>query len=110
MSLVDSFWELLSIRSPVDEAMGLERGAWESFWTCESRKRFLPPTPTLSNVVAAPPLRAHILWMEKFFLANDVCAAPGFFFSGGRNVRMEAFNDPLNNLIQHKELKSSCEN
>lgn len=26
------------------------------------------------------------------------------------DVRMKAFNDPLNNLIQHKELKSSREN
>jgi hypothetical protein len=26
------------------------------------------------------------------------------------DVRMKAFNDPLNNLIQHKELKGSCEN
>jgi hypothetical protein len=62
-------------------------------------------------------LLAHILWMAKNSRSN-VCASVGSRIEARReeekglsgDVRMKAFNDPLNNLIQHKELKGSCEN
>lgn len=58
-------------------------------------------------------LLAHILWMKKFRPVRCVRqerwrGREGSEVSG--DVRMKAFNDPLNNLIQHKELKGSCEN